>query len=135
MRVLVDTNILLDVLCNRRNFAEDSLSLFRYCEAGVIDGCISALSIPNIVYVMRKELDKEKIKDVLFILSSTFSIVDLNERDLLKAADADFADYEDAIQAVTAARIKADYIATRNTKDFKKSAVRAVVPERITDKI
>ena len=55
MKILIDTNVILDVLCNRAEFAEDSLRVFKYCEVKRITGCISALSIPNIVYIMRKE--------------------------------------------------------------------------------
>ena len=65
MKILIDTNVILDVLCNRPEFISDSLKVFKYCEANQITGFISALSIPNIVYIMRKELDNEKIKEIL----------------------------------------------------------------------
>ena len=87
MKVLIDTNIILDVLCNRPDFVEDSLKVFKYCEANQIMGCISALSVPNIMYIMRKELDGEKIKEILTTLTSLFTVVDLRETDLIKAAD------------------------------------------------
>ncbi len=77
---------------------------------------------------MRKELDAEKIKKVLGYLSLIFSISDLKSSDLIKAASMDFKDYEDAIQSACALRIKADYIVTRNLKDFTKSKVLAVNP-------
>jgi len=128
MRVLVDTNVILDVLCNRKNFVADSLRVFQCCEAGRLDGYISALSIPNIVYIMRRELERDRIREVLRTLTAIFSIVELREGDLLKAAELPVADYEDAIQSVGASRIQADYIVTRNIRDFTNSPTPAVTP-------
>ncbi len=128
MKVLVDTNVILDVLCNRKEFVADSLRVFQCCEAQRITGYISALSIPNIVYIMRKELDPERIREILHTLTMVFSVVELREGDLLKAAELPFDGYEDAIQSVCAARVRADYIVTRNEKDFAHSSVPAISP-------
>ena len=62
MKVLIDTNVILDLLCDRKEFSADAARLFKLCEVKKIQGVISALSIPNIVYIMRKELDGEKIR-------------------------------------------------------------------------
>lgn len=131
MKVLVDTNVILDVLCNREAFVEHSLRVFQYCEAQRITGYISALSIPNIVYIMRKELDPKRIKEILHTLTMVFSVVELRESDLLKAAELNFDDYEDAIQSICAARMKADHIVTRNEKDFANSTVSAISPTEL----
>ena len=77
---------------------------------------------------MRKELDQEKIREILHTLTMVFSVVELREGDLLKAAKLPFDDYEDAIQSVCAARVRADYIVTRNERDFVNSPVLAVRP-------
>ena len=128
MKVLIDTNVILDVLCNREEFVVDSLRVFQCCETQRITGYISALSIPNIVYIMRKELDPEQIKEILHTLTMVFSVAELRETGLLKAAELVFADYEDAIQSACAARVRADYIVTRNGKDFADSPVPAISP-------
>lgn len=135
MKILIDTNVILDVLCNRKDFAEDSLRVFKYCETNQITGYISALSIPNIVYIMRKKLDSEKIKEILTVLTSIFTVVDLRGTDLIKAADLDFSDYEDALQSVCASRTKVNYIVTRNIKDFKSSSVPAIKPSELIERI
>ena len=135
MKVLIDTNVILDVLCNRKEFFGDSSKILKLCEIGQIDGYISVLSIPNIVYIMRKELDSEKIKDVLDKLSLIFSTVDLKSDDTKKAVKLDFNDFEDALQCVAAKRIKADYIITRNVKDFIKSPVPAIKPSELLDRL
>ena len=89
------------------------------------------MSVSNIVYIMRKELDNERIKDILVTLTSLFTVVDLRETDLTKAVDLQFPDYEDALQSVCAARAKANYIVTRNIKGFKSSAVPAIKPSEL----
>ncbi len=129
MRALIDTNIILDVLCQRERFFENSSMVFKLCEMKKLDGVISALSIPNLVYIMRKELDHDAIKIVLQKLSLIFKIEDLKAADLLKAAVMDFKDYEDALQSVCAERTNADFIISRNVKDFQNSSVKAVTPE------
>lgn len=135
MKVMIDTNIILDVLCNRKDFVDDSLKVFKLCEVKKVSGYISALSIPNIVYIMRKELDSKMIKEILEKLSLIFEIVDLKEDDLKRASTLNFKDYEDAIQSVQANRIKANYIITRNIKDYSNSKVAAIKPSELIERI
>lgn len=135
MKVLIDTNIILDVLCNRQGFAEDSAKVFKLCEVKKITGYISALSIPNITYIMRKELDREMVREILEKLSLIFEIVDLRADDLKRASVLDFKDYEDAIQSTQAVRIKANYIITRNIKDYNNSKVTAIKPSELIERI
>lgn len=135
MKVLIDTNIILDVLCKRPAFYEDSAKIFKLCEVKKISGVISALSIPNIMYILRKELDADKTREILDSLLLIFSVADLKADDLKKAADMRFKDYEDAIQSACATRIKANYIVTRNIKDFSESKVTAIKPAELLDRI
>lgn len=135
MRVLIDTNIILDLLCNREGFAEDASRLFKLCETKLIEGYVSALSIPNIVYIMRKELDAKRIQTILRTISSIVSIADLKGGDMLKAASLPIHDFEEALQSVCAARIRASYIITRNLKDFENSKVSAIKPGELLKQI
>lgn len=135
MKILIDTNIILDVLCKRPDFYESSAKIFKLCEIKKISGVISALSIPNIIYILRKELNAEKTKEILDNLMLIFDIADLKADDLKKAANMGFNDYEDALQSVCAFRIKADYIVTRNLKDFSLSKVTAVSPSELLSRI
>ena len=135
MKVLIDANIILDVLCKRPAFYEDSAKIFKLCEVKKISGVISALSIPNIMYILRKELDADKTREILDSLMLIFSVADLKADDLKKAADMRFKDYEDAIQSACATRIKANYIVTRNIKDFSESKVTAIKPAELLDRI
>ena len=135
MKLLIDTNVILDVLCNRPDFVEDASKIFKLCEIKKVDGYISALSVPNIVYIMRKEFDSAKIKEILEKLSLIFTIVDLKAEDIKKAANLDFKDYEDALQSICAKRIKANYIVTRNIKDYSNSPITAIKPSELLERI
>ena len=135
MRCLIDANVLLDVLANREPFVEDSSKIWKLCETQQLDGYISALTFADLVYVLRKELDPQKIENVLNSLKLIFTFTELNEKDLSDAAALKWNDYDDAIQSVTASRIKADCIITRNVKDFKSSSVTAFTPSEILTRI
>ena len=135
MKILIDTNVILDVLCNRKSFMGDSLNIMRLCEAKKIVGCISALSIANIIYIMRKELNHEDIKLLLNKIGHILEIVDLKTNDLMMACIQEFNDYEDAIQSVQASRIKANFIVTRNIKDFDKSKVFTLEPKEFLEQM
>ena len=128
MRLWIDTNVLLDVLCDRPGFADDAAKIWKLCEIGEAEGYISTLSVLNIAYILRKELPEESIRPVLQKLMLLFSVADLKAEDVARAAKLPFRDYEDAVQAAGAARIKADYIVTRNGKDYADSRVPVVSP-------
>ena len=126
MNVLIDTNVLLDVLCDRAPFVAASSAVWKQCETRQIRGVVSALSIPNIAYIMRKELTPERAEQILRLLLMIFEVSELMTDDLKKAASLRFDDFEDALQIVTAEKEKASYIITRNTKDFANSQIPAV---------
>ena len=135
MKVLIDTNVILDVLCSREEFLEASSRVWKYCEVNKLTGVISALSVPNIVYILRKELDPDKTKDIIDRIMLIFDVAELKAEDLRKAAEMKTADFEDAVQMCCADRINADFIVTRNVRDFVSSPVPAVKPSELLDRI
>ena len=135
MKALIDTNVILDVLCSRENFVRFSSMVWKCCETNRIKGYISALSVPNIVYILRKELDPVRTKQVIDTLFLIFNVADLRAADLKKAGAVNSGDYEDALQMICAERIRADYIVTRNTADFAKSRVPAITPYELIGKL
>lgn len=80
---------------------------------------------------MRKELNPGQIEEVLQKLSLIFTFTELSPSDLTSAAHRQWDDFEDALQSVTAERIHADYIVTRNVRDFLKSKVTAFTPAEL----
>lgn len=135
MKILVDTNIILDVLCAREGFLEESSKVWKYCEINKIKGYISALSVPNIVYILRKELTPGKTQEIIKRIFLIFKVADLKADDLKKASLIKSNDYEDALQMVCANRIKADFIVTRNICDFNNSKILAIKPSELLEKL
>ena len=129
--MLIDANIMLDVLQNRENFVRASSMVWKLCETEQAKGYISALTFANLVYIMRKEMDAQRIEEVLHMLSLIFEFAELNDSDLFRAAALQWPDFEDDVQSVTAERIHADYIITRNVRDFSRSKVIAFTPDEL----
>lgn len=135
MKLLIDANILLDVLQNRLPHVQTSSVIWKLCETGQTHGCVSALTFANLVYIMRKELNPKEIENTLHKLALIFDFVDLDVADLAHAAELNWDDFEDAIQSVTAERIHADYIITRNVRDFSQSKIMAFTPAELLARI
>lgn len=135
MKLLIDANILLDVLQNREPHVQASSVIWKLCETEKAKGYVSALTFANLVYIMRKELDPKKIEETLKALSLIFEFADFNVSDLTHAAELEWDDFEDAVQSVTAERVHADYIITRNVRDFAKSKVVAFTPSELIARI
>ena len=87
MKLLIDGNILLDVLQKRLPYFEDSVRIWKICETKQAEGYVSALTFANLVYVMRKELDAEKINEILKKLSLIFIFENFNVSDMSAAAE------------------------------------------------
>ena len=135
MVLLIDANVILDVLMNRQDFVKDSSIVWKLCETERAKGYVSALTFANLVYIMRKQLNPEAIEDIYRKLSLIFTFTDLSVSDLTRAAELNWNDFEDAVQSVTAERIHADYIITRNVRDFSKSKVMAFTPSELLARI
>lgn len=128
MRLLIDANILLDVLQKREPHFHDSSLIWKLCETNFAEGYISSLTAANLIYVMRKELDPEKIEKIMQQLILIFRLTDLCACDITIAAKMKWDDFEDAVQSAIADRICADCIITRNIRDFSKSKTIAFTP-------
>ena len=135
MKVLIDGNIILDVLQNRENHVEASSKVWKLCETDQVEGYVSVLTFANLVYVMRKELTPEKINEVLKKLALIFRFTELSVFDMQKAADMMWNDYEDAVHAAIAERIRATAIITRNIKDYQQSTVPAFTPTEFLERL
>lgn len=102
--------------------------IWKLCETKTVEGYVSSLTVANLIYVMRKELDPEKIEEIICQMKLIFQLTDLNVTDMIRAAEMKWDDFEDAVQSATAERIHADCIITRNVKDFRKSRIIAFTP-------
>lgn len=135
MVLLIDTNIVLDVLMNRTEFVKDSAMIWKLCETEQAKGYISTLTYANIMYIMRKQLEPDRIEEVFRRLNLIFEFADFSSSVLERAVHMKWKDFEDAVQSATAESVHADYIITRNIKDFTQSRVMAFMSHELLARI
>ena len=135
MKLLIDANIILDVLQKREPHYRYSSLIWKLCETGKAEGYVSVLTFMNIAYILRKELTPDKISDTYKAMSLIFSFKELTENDVRNAIEIGLKDFEDAVQIQTAHRVGADFIITRNIKDFMKCPIPAYSPKELIERI
>jgi len=133
MNVLIDTNVALDVLIHREPFFEFSQLVMLASEQKVINGYVTASSITDIFYITNNHLKDHAatyklLKDHLI---GTISIAAVDSKSIVDALDLEWSDFEDCVQYVVGDSIAADYIVTRNPKDYKNEKIKVVTPEEL----
>ena len=129
MRVFLDTNVLLDVLGRREPHCVAASEVWSRVERGALEGHISAMSFNNAYYVLRRIETRRAAREGLRLLRDIFHIVPLTEQILHRAIDSEFSDFEDAVQFFSAHHAGADFILTRNVRDFPAKPLVVVTPE------
>ena len=130
MKVLIDTNVALDVLGNRMPFADAASAVLTQCETKKITGYVSATTVTDIYYVLSKAVpDHILLHTILEKFLSVVELVDVTKREIFNALKLRSTDFEDMVQSECAASCGADYIITRNGRDFAGSKVKAIAPD------
>jgi len=126
---VIDINIFMNFLFNRQGH-ENVAELFRFCTNGRVRGFICAHEITTLCYFLDKAgEDTAKTKKIISTIMKRFAVIEINETLLNKALTSKIDDIEDAVIEVSAIDRNADYIITRNKKDFRKSIIPAKTPE------
>lgn len=127
---LLDTNVVIDYLIDRKPFSDMTEKLFGYAEKRKLVIYISAVSYTNIAYILRKHTTQKEILRLLSDLSEMVQTIDLTQTVIKTSLQANFKDFEDAVQYHCAiSNKKIDAIITRNEKDFKHSDISILSPE------
>ena len=132
MRVLFDTNVILDVMLDRAPFAAASAGIMSRAEAGELIGCVCATTVTTIHYLAMRATGAERALGEVRKILSLFEIAPVNRAVLETALDLGFADYEDAVLHEAARQIGAQGIVTRNPRHFKKASVPVYAPEELS---
>jgi len=127
VNILLDTNVVVDIISKRDGYA-DSLQVLAYCETGRAKGFVSAVTVTDVMYILRKHISPDAVRSAVQTLLLIVNVEDVLKSDISTAFKSDVRDFEDAVQVSCAGRINADYIVTRNVKDFGNSAVPAISP-------
>ena len=123
MKILLDTNIVLDLLMDRMPFADDAVELFSKVEDGTVIGYLCGTTITTVYYLAAKTVGAPRAHEEIKKLLSLFEVAPVNRHVLEAALGANFHDFEDAVIHAAACHVGAEAIVTRNQKDFKKSRV------------
>ena len=124
MKLFIDTNVVIDVLAQRQHFYDASAAILTMLEKDEAEGFISAISFNNIHYILRKQSGKTKANAIRML-----NIVTLDEKILTRTIESAFNDFEDGIQFFSAMRSNADYLISRNVKDFPHDDIPVLTPE------
>jgi predicted nucleic acid-binding protein len=131
VKILLDCDVLLDQLLRREPFLANASRVFNACEAGKIHGAIAWHSLANAHYVAD---DGKRALKFFEDLLSFVEVVGGGTELALEAIRSGFSDFEDALQSVCAKQFEADFIVTRNVKDYKLSPIKAVSPAEFIGK-
>lgn len=123
MKILLDTNIVLDLLMDRMPFSDAAVELFSKVEDGTITGFLCGTTITTVYYLASKAVGAPRAREEIQKLMNIFEVAPVNRHVLESALVADFNDFEDAVIHEAACHVGAEAIVTRNQKDFKKSRI------------
>ena len=130
MLILIDTNVLIDFIAKREPFYISSEKVIDFCRQEIIDGAIAGHSVLNAMYILRKNFSLSELKAIFLNLCEFLYIEPVDFEKILSALkDDNFSDFEDCVQMQCALNFRADYIVTRDIKDFRGSEIPAVTPE------
>ena len=135
MKVLIDTNVVLDVLIINPDFFQHSKKIFDFAEQKQINGFISASAITDIFFIAQKKLGKKVTKEALKKVLSVFKPATVTDNHIYQALDLDWDDFEDSVQFIVGEGLIVDYILTRNTQDFESYSITAITPEQFIQSI
>ena len=131
MRILFDTNVVLDVFLNREPFVESAARLFDANVHGDLQGMLGATTVTTIYYLLTSNrgsaVAQEKVKELLRL----FDVAAVNRRGLTQAIESGFADYEDAVLHSAARTAGADGLVTRNAADFSEATLAVYTPTEL----
>ena len=130
--VFVDTNILIDLLADRRPFSKSAIEIFDLASKKKINLFTSTHSIATTHYLLKKHVKEQELREILYSLLDFIDIVSIDLSIIKKSLLSDHKDFEDAVQIFAAHSVRnLDFIVTRNVKDFKKAEIAVLPPDEL----
>lgn len=127
-RILLDVNVVLDVLLDRRPFAAAASAVWSAVEQGRAKGLLPAHAVTTIHYLNARKVGPRRAVETTDALLSVFDVAAVDEGALHAALALGWTDFEDAVTVAAARRARCDAIVTRNPRDFKAPPVRVLTP-------
>jgi predicted nucleic acid-binding protein len=131
-KLFLDTNIIVDLIADRKPFSKYSIEIFKKAEEKKIKLFTSSHSIATTHYLLKKYLEEKILRDVLYNLLDYVTVIAVDTDVLKKGLRSKHKYFEDSIQILCASTIeKIDCIVTRNTKDFRDSEILVLTPDEL----
>lgn len=130
-KVLFDINIILDVLQERKEFYDFSARLLAMAERGTIQGWLAAHSVTTLFYLIAKGKTSEDARVIITSLLQYLKIAPVDQVTIEQAMNLPYRDFEDAVQMISALQIRADYLLTRNPRDYKPAPLEVIQPAEL----
>ncbi|MBP6681199.1 MAG: PIN domain-containing protein [Saprospiraceae bacterium] len=131
-KIFLDTNILVDLIADRKPFSKYTIQLFQKAELNEIQLFTSSHSIATTHYLLKKYLGENELRVVIYDLLDYVTVISVDIDIIKKGLRSNHRDFEDSIQILCASTVpNIDCIVTRNTKDFKTSEIPAFNPDEI----
>lgn len=128
MKILIDTNVIIDIINNRKEFVQNSFAALQVV-LKEYKACVSTTTVTDVIYITKKAFeDFGSQKQALSVFFSKLKILPVTKKEIKKAFSSPMKDFEDAVQAFCAKKAGAKLIITRNTKDYTLSPVKAISP-------
>ena len=132
MKLLIDTNIILDVLLKREPFYNEGAKVLNLAKEDNISLYVSASAITDIYYIANQSLrDKAEVKDLIVKLINIVSIASVSEDEIRYALTLPWKDFEDSVQYSVALLQEMEGIVTRNSSDYKEAEVKIWTPKEL----
>jgi len=128
MRILLDTNVILDVWLARVPFWPDAARLLDTVEQGLHTGILAPTTVTTLHYLVKKHRGEAAARRLLEKLLGMCEVGPLSRVEITSALESKVRDFEDAVIEAVAVAAQAERIATRNLSDFKRAKVLAVEP-------
>lgn len=129
-KLFIDSDVVIDFFTDREPFANPASEIFELNEQKKVELYISAVSINNIYYIVRKYLDHKRAIQIIEELIEMVQVVGTTKSEIIQALKNSFKDFEDSVQYSTALTIGGiEAIITRNVKDYEKSEIAVFTPE------
>jgi predicted nucleic acid-binding protein len=135
-KVFVDTNIIIDLIADRKPYSKFAIEIFSQSEGKQVKLYTSSHSIARTHYLLKKHIEEKELREILYNLLDFIQVIAVDLDTIKKGLKSKHKDFEDAIQMVCAGSIeKMDCIVTRNIKDFKGSEIPVLTPDEFVKKL
>lgn len=131
MKVMLDTNVILDVWLAREPFWRDSASLMARIEKREVVGCVCPTTVTTLHYLAKKVLGENKARELIAQLVTICQVGSMTEKTIQAALESHLTDFEDAVIEAVAVNSRAQVIATRDAKHFRKSKIEVKEPSQL----